>query len=193
MGLYAVQMASGRQLDVSLSPAGHSWQAQVGDRTLTIRLLGGCGEEGGLWLEVNGKKVCVPFADVSGALRSFVRDVSVHLPFAKKAQAPEQAASVMVESPIPGVVCALLAQPGECVKKGDPLVVVEAMKMENVLRAPVDGVVALHCGALGETVRKGQALFSLSPLSADTAAVSSEKKRLYPPLLPTSGALQARA
>ena len=44
-----------------------------------------------------------------------------------------------LEAPMPGKVIAVKASPGQAVKKGDEVLVVEAMKMENALRAPRDG------------------------------------------------------
>ena len=49
-------------------------------------------------------------------------------------------------APMPATVIKMLATPGRAVKKGDTLIVLEAMKMELPLRAPSDGTVtAIHC------------------------------------------------
>jgi len=45
-------------------------------------------------------------------------------------------------APMPGQVIALLVTEGQAVRAGDPLVILEAMKMEHTIRAPHDGVVA---------------------------------------------------
>ncbi len=59
---------------------------------------------------------------------------------------------------MPGRVAAVKVAPGQRVAKGDELLVVEAMKMENALRAPRDGVVrAVHVAA-GDMVAPGRAL-----------------------------------
>jgi len=66
-----------------------------------------------------------------------------------------------LEAPMPGRVAAVRAEPGQRVKKGEELLVVEAMKMENALRAPRDGVVrAVHVTA-GEMVTPGRALVEI--------------------------------
>jgi len=66
-----------------------------------------------------------------------------------------------LEAPMPGRVVAVRAEPGQHVKKGEELLVVEAMKMENALRAPRDGVVrAVHVSA-GEMAAPGRALVEL--------------------------------
>ena len=60
-----------------------------------------------------------------------------------------------LKAPMPGKVIALIAQAGKDVKKGEPLLVLEAMKMEHTLHAPSDGRVrAFHC-APGDQVTDG--------------------------------------
>ena len=62
-------------------------------------------------------------------------------------RAPEQAADTgTVRAPMPAVVTAVSAAPGQAVARGDTLVVLEAMKMELPLKAPRDGrVAAVRC------------------------------------------------
>jgi 3-methylcrotonyl-CoA carboxylase alpha subunit len=66
-----------------------------------------------------------------------------------------------LEAPMPGKVIAVKAQPGQIVAKGDELVVVEAMKMENALRAPRAGVVKAVRAQVGDMVQAGQVLVEL--------------------------------
>lgn len=66
-----------------------------------------------------------------------------------------------LEAPMPGRVAAVRATPGQQVRKGEELLVVEAMKMENALRAPRDGLVrAVHVTA-GDMVAPGRPLVEL--------------------------------
>jgi biotin carboxyl carrier protein len=46
-----------------------------------------------------------------------------------------------LKAPMPGLVLRLIVEPGATVKKGDPILVLEAMKMENIIKAVGDGVV----------------------------------------------------
>lgn len=63
-----------------------------------------------------------------------------------------------VISPMPGRVAALLVRPGQQVAQGEPIMVVEAMKMENELRAPKAGVVEDIAVQVGATVEMGAVL-----------------------------------
>ncbi|MBL4930081.1 acetyl-CoA carboxylase biotin carboxylase subunit [Fuscibacter oryzae] len=63
-----------------------------------------------------------------------------------------------VLAPMPGLVAALHTRAGARVTKGDPLVILEAMKMEHVLTAPRDGIVAEVLVATGDQVSDGTLL-----------------------------------
>jgi acetyl-CoA/propionyl-CoA carboxylase biotin carboxyl carrier protein len=63
-----------------------------------------------------------------------------------------------ITSPMPGVVLAVHARPGQRVKRGDLVCVVEAMKMELRVEAPGDGTVTTVLCAPGDQVRRGQRL-----------------------------------
>lgn len=63
-------------------------------------------------------------------------------------------------TPMPGLVVAIRVKPGDRVRKGDGLVIVEAMKMENELKAPHDGIVSDVYARPGEVVAKGQVLLA---------------------------------
>lgn len=61
-------------------------------------------------------------------------------------------------APMPGMIVKYLKKEGENVKKGDPVVILEAMKMENSLTAPADGVVKDIKFGSGDSVPKGAVL-----------------------------------
>jgi len=70
---------------------------------------------------------------------------------------------IYIPAPMPGLVLNIQVEEGETISKGDPLLVLEAMKMENEIRAPRDGsVVAIHVEP-GETVSKNAVLIELAP------------------------------
>jgi biotin carboxyl carrier protein len=74
---------------------------------------------------------------------------------------PAHAGPLAVRSPMPGKVVKVLVTVGEEVKSGAPVAVVEAMKMENELRAPRDGKVRDISAKEGQAVEAGQALVTL--------------------------------
>lgn len=61
-------------------------------------------------------------------------------------------------APMPGKVIAVLVEPGQKVEQGDPLIVMEAMKMEHTIGAPAAGVVAEVLYAVGDQVADGAQL-----------------------------------
>ena len=63
---------------------------------------------------------------------------------------------------MPGMIVKYEKKEGDAVKKGDALVVLEAMKMENSLTAPCDGIVQGIKFASGDTVAKGAVLCVIS-------------------------------
>jgi len=67
-----------------------------------------------------------------------------------------------VTAPLPGKVIQLMATQGASVKKGDPLLIMEAMKMEHTIAAPIDGEIASVNCAEGEQVEEGAELISFA-------------------------------
>ncbi len=63
-----------------------------------------------------------------------------------------------IKAPMPGMVLNILVGEGQEVKKGDALLVLEAMKMENVLKSPCDGVIKRVAANKGSAVEKNQLL-----------------------------------
>jgi len=85
---------------------------------------------------------------------------------APAAPAPAPAAAPVaggqsVDAPMPGNIISVNVKPGQAVKKGDVLLILEAMKMENEIMAPVDGTVGAVNVAAGQTVQSGQQLLTI--------------------------------
>jgi 3-methylcrotonyl-CoA carboxylase alpha subunit len=62
---------------------------------------------------------------------------------------------------MPGRIVQVMSRPGETVKKGQPLLILEAMKMEHTITAPADGVVKEIHFAAGEQVLEGAELVTM--------------------------------
>ncbi|WP_426061296.1 biotin/lipoyl-containing protein [Hymenobacter sp. B1770] len=67
-----------------------------------------------------------------------------------------------LKAPMPGLIVDIRVEPGQAVQKGDPLLVLEAMKMENILKAPANGTVGSLKVNLRDNVQKGQVLVQFS-------------------------------
>ena len=63
-----------------------------------------------------------------------------------------------LKAPMPGLVLSIMVEPGDSVKKGEGLMVLEAMKMENIIRTPSDGIVKSIDVKKSDAVEKNQVL-----------------------------------
>lgn len=87
---------------------------------------------------------------------------------AAKAEAPAPAApggsagNVKVNAPMPGKILAVKASVGQTVKRGDVLMILEAMKMENEIVAPENGTVASINVSVGDMVESSTLLATLN-------------------------------
>lgn len=105
-------------------------------------------------VNVNGTEYEVTVEEITGAAA----------PKAQAASAPAPAAPASsgsgeeIKSPMPGTILAVNVAAGDVVKKGQVLMVLEAMKMENEIMAPVDGKVISVNTSKGATVESGTLL-----------------------------------
>ena len=120
-----------------------------------------------LKVTVNGKTYDVQVEEVGGSAAA-AAPAAVSAPAAPAAAsapaapAPAAGAGEPVAAPMPGTVLKINVSAGQSVKKGDVLVVLEAMKMENEIMAPKDGTVTAVMVQKGEAVDSGKALLTLN-------------------------------
>ena len=108
-------------------------------------------------VSVNGNPYNVELGQPAAAPKAAPRPAAAPAPAAApKAAAP--AGGTTVNSPLPGVVLNVNCKEGEAVKKGQCLLVLEAMKMENSIEAPCDGTVQSIKVQKGDSVLEGAAL-----------------------------------
>lgn len=81
---------------------------------------------------------------------------------AAKPAATGTAGSVKINAPMPGKIVDVKVKVGDAVKKGQTVLVLEAMKMENDIVAPEDGTVASINAAVGSAVEAGETIASLN-------------------------------
>lgn len=70
-------------------------------------------------------------------------------------------AGAPIKAPLPGVVTKILVKEGQSVKKGETVLVLEAMKMENNITAEADGTVTGICVSAGDSVMEGTTLITI--------------------------------
>lgn len=75
---------------------------------------------------------------------------------------PTSGGDGVVRSPMPGKIVSVSATVGASVAKGQPVLVLESMKMENTIASPIDGTVSAVHVAAGDAVQHGQTLVEIA-------------------------------
>jgi 3-methylcrotonyl-CoA carboxylase alpha subunit len=146
---------------VELEPEGagrYRVTVDAAELTLTVEVL----EHGRIRVETPEGVTTAEVTAVGS--RRFVRWGNMDFVFERMLGARSRGATAAdggLEAPMPGVVTRVLVAAGEVVKRGQPLVAVEAMKMEHVVRAPRDGRVRSLRVQQGELVQGGAELIDL--------------------------------
>ena len=145
-------------------PSGESLEVEVGGRRYHVAISSQQGQR--LRVSVAGRSFEVEVAPLRPA--GTAERAPVAAPQARRApvgRAPSASRARVVKgaitSPMPGKVVALKVKPGDKVRKGDVLLVIEAMKMENEIKAPRDGIVREVLVSEGSSVSTGQPLLAL--------------------------------
>jgi len=148
--------------EVAVTPAASGFDVAVGLERFSLKIEPVASGE---FVLVEGDRretfYCVSDGD---AAHIFWRGFAYRLTEEKEgATRPSRAAGFGLEAPMPGKVIAVRVAPGQSVARGEELLVVEAMKLENALRAPRAGVVRAVAARVGEMVAPGLALVELEP------------------------------
>ncbi len=147
---------------------GDGFRVTVGKNTYFLRLKRGA-QPNEIVAEVSDKPVSVTLLQansqrveisLNGERFSFQRPAAAILPSQSGAPVASAQKGVVV-APMPGRVIGTLVKVGEKVRVGDPLVVIESMKMEIAVRSDRAGEVAEALVRDGATVKRGQALVKL--------------------------------
>jgi biotin carboxyl carrier protein len=147
----------GRVRRVAVSRADEGWVVAVDGRTLPVNLARVDGHL--MSLIIDGRSIEVAIAsDPTGSLAMSIASAPVVASvdsgrrWKRKDDHGDAGGTMRIAAPMPGKVVRVLVAPGDQVRARQPLVVVEAMKMENELRAQRDGTIAeVH-------VREGQSV-----------------------------------
>ena len=142
-------------------------------------------ENGQIDVEVNGSNYIVtidregtkaanapaPKAAPAAAPKAAAPAAATKAAAATPAAAPAAGGAVKtVKSALPGSVTKLVMEVGQAVKKGDTVMMIEAMKMENEIKAECDGTIAKFHVAAGQSVMADDKLFDIAAAGAPVAA-----------------------
>lgn len=167
--IYLVEIEGQDDLKVELSETRRGiWTARVGDEDSVELEMRGRSEDGGYLFAIGGEvrkfhldKNCTKYLldDGERVSRIDVADAGeVVMDHDRRFDTEWEVTIDTLESNITGVVLEVLVEPGQRVKEDDPVVIVEAMKMENTLHAPMDATVADIAVEVGQTVYSGDPL-----------------------------------
>ena len=114
-------------------------------------------------ITVNGKKYEVEVEEVFSAPSAAAQNApapaaSVSTPEPVKVETAADSGNTAIEAAVPGKVLRIAVSAGSAVKKGDPVIVIESMKMEIPVVAPEDGTITVIKTAVGENVETGDIL-----------------------------------
>ena len=150
-----------QEFAVAVRREGEGWKAEVAGaepQSIHMRRLADNQAE----LVLDGKRHVVWFVLIEDTLHFHFEGTTYAaelIPAASRKRTRHREHSLA--APMPGVVLKIFVSAGDVVSKGDPVLVLEAMKMEHQVTAPYDGLVEqIHCQA-GELVQPGFELISL--------------------------------
>lgn len=109
--------------------------------------------------EVEVQEVGGANSNVSTATKTMKKTISHQ---AVRTSQPKPNSSGDVAAPMPGTVLKVKVAVGDTVKKGQVLLILEAMKMENEIVSPIDGKVALLTAEAGKSVTAGEVMVSIA-------------------------------
>ncbi len=160
---------------VSASRAGSGWQLRLGEHLCAAQVERGA--DGRLVVALDRARHALRVLEHGAALAVFAAGESWIIEEVDPLMPPAGAEAIAgrLTAPMPGRVVQLLVAPGDSVHQGQPMIVVEAMKMEHTIAAPRDGTVAsVHC-APGDLVEEGVELIALLPVEEPTARVPASE------------------
>jgi len=165
-----VVVMSGQYHDITVRPAENGYAVTIGSETVDVKTDWQIGEP--LFRAVvDGRAVAVQIERAGSGLRlahaGSRADVLVLTPHAARMnklmpfKAPPDMSKYLL-SPMPGLLVKLLVEDGQEVKAGEALAVVEAMKMENILKAERDAKIAKTHAAAGDSLAVDQKIIEFA-------------------------------
>jgi len=149
----------GEVIALSAKSIGSGWQINMDGASYEAQ---GHLLDGRLTAQVNGRRFAVGVIELSGSFVLMHKGASFEFtrPDPLDVDLQEQAGGNRFTAPLPGKIIQVLVKPGDKVRQGAPLVVLEAMKMEQTIQAQSAGVVETVGVSEGDQVEAGALLVS---------------------------------
>jgi biotin carboxyl carrier protein len=153
-----------------------SIRVRVGDREISAAI-GGRSSSGARIVVIDGHRYRVMGARGAGAIFVAVgaqtfRFVPAESAARRRARGP---AAPEIVAPMPGKILRIMVAEGDTVEQGQPLAVIEAMKMETTLAAEGPAVIGRIRVAVGDMVDHGAVILELSPADGSSAPESAAR------------------
>jgi pyruvate carboxylase subunit B len=172
----AANLGEPRSFEIDLEPLGSGrYRVTAGGRTREVDVLDARGQD--LALLADGRAVRYSFEVAHGLMKATdgldvfeirLADERTHVAERLLGHRGEARGAHEVRAIMPGIVSRVLVAEGAAVEAGAPLLIVEAMKMENEIRAESRGVVSKLHVKPGTTVNAGEVLLELGPPPAES-------------------------
>ena len=163
--LREVTAEGAEDLTIAVTYMPDGWRLVMPDG-VSFRASGALGANGALYAVLDGRRSTALWVHAHNEIVVQLPHEAAHR-FALASpltHAPEQnAPRGRLTSPMPGRIIAFLVEPGDRVEANQPVLIVEAMKMEHTLRAPTGGLVEDFKFQLGDQVPEGVELISFEP------------------------------
>jgi biotin carboxyl carrier protein len=138
----------GQEVPIDVQKIGENrYHLLLNHKTYIVELVKGSSKSKVHDIKVNGQLYNVAIADKMDAL---LEKMGIDTTFEEK--------TVEVTAPMPGLILDINVAPGDEVQEGDKLLVLEAMKMENIIKCPGPAVIDEIKVAVGDSVENGQTL-----------------------------------
>jgi biotin carboxyl carrier protein len=159
---------AGEEFPIEVERHGSGYRVRIGDRWLYADLTNAGPYLRSLRLE-DGTQLSLIHEREGNTHQISLADATIHvditdpLSLKRKGREDEMGQGGMVKALMPGRIARVMVSPGDSVKKGAGLLVLEAMKMENEIQSPADGRVHSVLVQPGQTVESGAELVHIAP------------------------------
>lgn len=164
---YVSLMSDGARIDLKVSASSEGYEISDGENTAMLAV--SADDDGGYAVTVDGGDFAAHVALLPQMVVVFSdgHTYTFDIPDDLSDTGDADAGGDLVNAPMSGLIKAIKTEPGKAVVKGDPLIVMEAMKMEHTLTSPRDGIIESVNAKNGDQVGEGALLVKLATEESD--------------------------